>query len=121
VNSSIAAIHFGISGFSPGRGRPRHCLTATESRSSPNSNTTTSTVVLVSLLESAPPATNSTMTDTATSPSTHPAAKADPVERARGVPSMRITATMGIGLSATPTAEGNRSPIASPSMSRPLP
>jgi hypothetical protein len=78
-----------------------------------------STVVLVSLLESASPAISSTMTDTATRPSTQPAAKADPVVRARGVPSMRITATIGIGLRATPTADGRRSPIASPSMGPP--
>ena len=39
-------------------------------------------------------------------------AKAAPFPRARGVPRMRITAMIGTGLSATPTADGSSSPIA---------
>ena len=57
-------------------------------------------------------ATRTTMTLTRTSPITHPAAKAGPLERARGVPSIRITAMIGTGLNATPIADGRRSPIA---------
>ena len=49
---------------------------------------------------------------TMTSPSTQPTAKAGPFVRAFGVPSMRITAMIGIGLNATPTADGSKSPIA---------
>ena len=54
------------------------------------------------------------MTLTTTRPSTQPMAKAGPFERAFGVPSMRMTAMIGTGLSATPIANGSRSPIASP-------
>ena len=43
-----------------------------------------------------------------------PMAKAGPFVRALGVPSMRMTAMIGIGLNATPTADGRRSPIACP-------
>jgi hypothetical protein len=114
---SSALIHVGISGSSPGAGRPRHCRTATARSASPNSSSSTSTAVLVPLSwSSTPPATSSTTTLTTTKPTTHPTAKAGPFEWARGVPSMRITATIGTGLTATPTAEGSRSPMASPSM-----
>ena len=58
------------------------------------------------------PATRRTITLTMTSPSTHPTAKAGPFERAFGVPRIRITAMIGTGLSATPIADGSRSPIA---------
>ena len=49
---------------------------------------------------------------TTTRPITHPTANAGPFVRAFGVPSMRITAMIGTGLSATPIADGRRSPIA---------
>ena len=52
------------------------------------------------------------MTLTATSPATHPTANAVPLERARGVPSTSTIATIGIGLRATATAAGRKSPIA---------
>ena len=67
-------------------------------------------------VSSAPPATNSTITLTTTSPRTQPTAKAGPLTRAFGVPSTRMTATIGMGLSATPTADGSRSPIAGPTL-----
>ena len=54
------------------------------------------------------------MTLTTTRPVTQPTANAGPLERAFGVPSMRITAMIGTGLSATPTADGRMSPIAGP-------
>ena len=57
------------------------------------SQLTESEVVLFG--SSAPPATTSTMTLTTTSPSTQPIAKAGPFERALGVPSIRMTATIG--------------------------
>ena len=66
-------------------------------------------------LDAAPPATSSTITPTVVRPATQPAAKAGPLVRARGVSRMRITATIGTGLRATPTAEGSSSPITSPS------
>ena len=61
---------------------------------------------------SEPLATISTTTLTIDRPATHPMAKAGPLLRAFGVPSMRITAMIGTGLSATPSADGSRSPIA---------
>jgi hypothetical protein len=42
-----------------------------------------------------------------------PSANAGPFDRARGVPSMSTIAMIGTGLSATPTAIGRMSPIAS--------
>ncbi len=63
-------------------------------------------------VSSASPARSSTMTLTTISPMTHPTANAGPLERAFGVPSMRMTAMIGTGLMATPTADGSRSPIA---------
>ena len=54
------------------------------------------------------------MTLTTIRPMTQPRANAGPFDRAFGVPSMRITAMIGTGLSATPMADGSRSPIAWP-------
>jgi hypothetical protein len=68
---------------------------------------------------SAPPARPRTITLTTTSPATQPMAKAEPVERARGVASMRMTAMIGTGLSATPTAEGRSPPTACQNIRRP--
>ena len=59
---------------------------------------------------SEPPATRSTTTLTTTIPRIHPKAKAGPFDRALGVPSIRITATIGSGLSATPTTDGQEVP-----------
>jgi hypothetical protein len=47
-------------------------------------------------------------------PPIHPRRNAGPFERARGVTSIITTATIGIGLMATPTANGSSCPIASP-------
>ena len=71
------------------------------------------TPVAVSLLGLlAPPATLRTITLTATKPATHPRANTVPFDLAFGVPSMRMTAMMGTGLSATPIADGRRLPMA---------
>ena len=43
MNVSIARIHFGIAASSPSRGRPRHCLTATSSSSTPSTSFSTPT------------------------------------------------------------------------------
>ena len=59
-------------------------------------------------------ASSSTITLTTIRPATQPAAKAGPLERAFGVPSMRMMAMIGTGLIATPIAAGSRSPIACP-------
>jgi hypothetical protein len=56
-----------------------------------------------------------TIVPTTASPINQPATKVGPFARARGVTSMRMTAMIGIGLSATPTANDNDCPIASPS------
>jgi hypothetical protein len=112
VKRSMAAIHFGIGGSTPFMGRACHCLTATASSTRPKTSLITSTAVEVSSLVSAPPASSSTSTLTTTSPTTQPTANAGPFERARGVPSIRITAMIGTGLRATPMADGSWSPIA---------
>jgi hypothetical protein len=51
-------------------------------------------------------------------PVSQPTTKAGPLTRARGVTSIRITAMIGTGLSATPTAKGRISPIAWPMRAR---
>ena len=61
---------------------------------------------------SAPPATARTTIETITRPATQPTANAGPLVRALGVPSIKMTAMIGTGLSATPTADGSRSPMA---------
>jgi hypothetical protein len=66
------------------------------------------------LVSSASPETSNTITLTTTRPTIHPRPKAGPVVRARGVPSIRITAMIGTGLSATPIGSGRTSPIARP-------
>ncbi len=112
---SIAAIHFGISGSWPGCGRLRHCPNASTRKASPNSSSIQSTAVeLPESGSSDPLATNTTMTLTTTRPTTHPSPNAGPLVRARGVPSIRMTAMIGTGLRATPTADGSRSPMAWP-------
>ena len=80
------------------------------------SESTESDVALSVLL--APCATSSTTALTPARPSTHPIANIGPSERAFGVASIRITAMIGIGLSATPSANGRTLLIASVNMSR---
>ena len=58
------------------------------------------------------PATNSTTTSTAVSPTTHPSAKAGAVCLGRCDSSISTVAMIGSGLSATPKAAGSRSPSA---------
>ena len=111
----MAAIHFGTAGSTPGFGRPCHCFHAITRNSRPSSKNTTATAVDVpESASSASLATSSTMTLTTTSARTQPTAKARPLERAFGVPSMRMMAMIGTGLIATPIADGSRSPIACP-------
>jgi hypothetical protein len=61
---------------------------------------------------SEPPSRPTTTALTTVSPTTHPSAKATPLTRARDVPRTTTIATIGIGLRATATAAGRRSPIA---------
>jgi hypothetical protein len=55
----------------------------------------------------------STITPIAASPTSHPTMKSGPFTLARRLTSIRITAMIGMGLSATPTARGRMSPMAS--------
>ena len=113
LNESMVVIHPGIVGSSPGFGRPRHCLPASARNSTPNTILNQSCVVedVLPAVEE-PPATTSTITFTVTSPATQPTANAGPLLRAFGVPSIRMTAMIGMGLSATPIARGSRPPMA---------
>ena len=120
VNWSIADIHFGISAVSPARGRFFHWPTASARKSTPITTWTQLTPVAAPESGSSEPeATSTTTTLTITSPATHPRAKAGPLVFAFGVPSIKITAMIGSGLSATPTADGSRSPIACHNISPP--
>ena len=113
LNWSIVCIHFGISGSIPALGRLRHCPAAITRNSTPISSLITSTAVdEPESVSSEPLATSTTTTLTTTSPTTQPTANAEPFDLARGVPSIRMTAMIGTGLIATPTADGSRSPIA---------
>ena len=67
-----------------------------------------------SVLAPAPLAARSTIVPAAASPTIHPATKAGPFTRASGVVSIRTTAMIGIGLSATPTPNDRTWPIACP-------
>ena len=60
----------------------------------------------------APPEINSTTPPTIASPMIQPSRNAGALAEARGVPSISTTPMMGTGLSATPTASGNTSPMA---------
>src|SRR5580700_6779429 len=110
---SMEAIHLGIVASSPLFGRPRHCRAAMATKRTPRRTSSQLTPVAVSLLGLlAPPATLRTITLTATKPATHPRANTVPFDLAFGVPSLRMTAMMGTGLSATPIADGRRLPMA---------
>src|SRR3984885_7029683 len=110
---SMEAIHLGIVASSPFFGRPRHRRAAMATKRTPRKTSSQLTPVAVSLLGLlAPPATIRTITLTATKPVTHPRANTVPFDLAFGVPSMRMTAMMGTGLSATPMADGRRLPMA---------
>jgi hypothetical protein len=113
---SIARIHFGISGSTPGFGRPRHWRRASRSSSAP------STIWITPLTGCPPSASSSGRTDdssvntvTATTiPSTQPSRKPVPVTRAFGDSSMRMAAMIGMGLIATPSAGVRMSPMTAP-------
>ena len=111
VKRSMAAIHFGTVGSTPGCGRACHCFHAITRNSRPSSNSTTATAVDVpESASSASLATSRTMTLTTTRARIQPTAKATPLERAFGVPSMRMMAMIGTGLMATPIADGEQIP-----------
>jgi hypothetical protein len=106
VNASIAPIHLGVGGSSPSRGLPRHWRSAIRRTSTPSTIFSTSTHVAGS-----PPslafvgcATSRTTTPTTARPTSQPPTKAGPFARARDVVSMTVTAMIGRGLNATPTA-----------------
>src|SRR5512139_2596843 len=126
-NESIADIQPGVAGCSPGFGLVTHLRPA-----SPNSTTPSTRFPQPTTVErsdspppSSPPAVTSSrstpITVTRISPMTQPRAKVSPLVRARGVARARITATTGIGLSATPTAGGRTSPSTSVHMAHPFP
>lgn len=122
VKESIADIQPGVGGVAPSRGRPDHCLTASSRRSRPSTSLTTLAHVAgpASASSEVPLPTSSTTTPPRTAiPSIQPTRKANPLLRARRLTSMRTTATIGIGLTSTPTAIGSDAPMAGP-MTPPL-
>ena len=101
---STSAIHAGILGSSPAFGRERQLRRAIARKSTPIASFPQLTESAVALsVRLAPPVTTSTIVAAADSPTTQPIANIGPLTRARVVPSIRTTATIGIGLSATPT------------------
>src|SRR5215218_7544757 len=115
VKVSMACIHFGSWAWSPPAGLPRHCLTAISSSASPSASFSQLTQLAGApfSLAFAPLERSSTIDPTAASPTIHPMTNAGPFVRARDVPSISTTLTMGTGLSATPTPKDNTWPIAS--------
>src|SRR5262245_58245613 len=109
----MLAIHAGMTGSSPGFGRFCHCLAAIAQNRTPIA--TLSQLTPVSSASLPPPSTTTTATLTASSPAIQPSANAGPAVRAWSAPRTTTIATIGIGLSATASADGRRSPIASPS------
>ena len=94
-------------------GRDRNCRTAATSNSSPSTNLIVADVSdSPPLFESRPRA--STIAPTSASPRIHPSANAMLFRLAEAENSIRITATIGIGLIATPIANGRICPIAEP-------
>ena len=114
VNASIVAIHFGMGASTPGAGRLRQLRSASTSSTTPS---TTCTVdepsdaleSVATLLASAIAYATATTTP---SPRTQPSRNAGPFVLARSENSIRMTAMIGIGLIATPTAYGSTSLMA---------
>src|SRR4051794_33719788 len=116
VKWSMALIHFGIAGLLSGPGRLRHWWPASRSSRTPRASFTQETVVDGSLLlprSWVPASSRNTVLATAI-PTTHPARNPALVLPALGASSMRMTAMIGTGEIATPTASGSRSPTTLP-------
>jgi hypothetical protein len=109
VKASRVPIHFGVATSSPSCGRPRHCRTARSTSSAPRTSFSQSTHAAgcPSSVASDGPAIASTIEPASATPTIQPSRNAGPFVRARGVTSMSTTATIGIGLTATPTANGS--------------
>jgi hypothetical protein len=100
VNPSRATIHFGVAGSSPDAGRPRHCLAATASSSTPRIRSSQLTHVAGEPSELALPASaaESAIAPAIPSPSHQPMMNADPLTRPLGVTNISTAATIGSGL-----------------------
>jgi hypothetical protein len=90
-------------------GRPRHCLAAssTSARPSRTFSQETQSAGAPSSLAFVGPAIASRIAPPTPTPASQPTRNAGPFVRACGVTSINTTATIGIGLTATPTANGN--------------
>ena len=113
VALSMVAIQLGISGSSPGFGRFVHCLAAMQQEEDPDGDLEPVETRVVAVGVRSAPTSSTTMTLTQSRPAIQPAANAGPAVRAGRAPRTTTTATIGIGLSATASAEGSRSPMAS--------
>src|SRR6516164_7510655 len=116
VSESIVLIHLGSSAATPGLGRSRHCRTASPSSNTPKTSFSTDDTVDGFPVEVLPawPTSRNTTTVTTTIPATHPARNPVLVLAACRDSSIKMTALIGIGLSATPSPSGSRSPITAP-------
>src|SRR5262245_57964232 len=116
VMPSSIPIHFGIGTSAPAAGRARHSLTATNRRSTPstNFNQYVHSAGPPSSLAPVGSASASRIAPTTATPTTHPSTNTKPFTRAFGVINTKTIATIGVGLNATPTANGNNPPIACP-------
>ena len=109
-NESMPAIHFGGSGCSPAGARLLQVRTASSTKSAPNSTCDQDTASVVVLSDAASPARNATPLTTARA-TAQPMRNIGPFTLARLENSIRITAMIGTGLMATPTANGSTSAI----------
>ena len=121
VKLSMAPIHFGGGDDSPGAGRPRHWRSARNMRTTPSTTLVVDVVseALLSVATSALSAMRYTTAVTTESPTIQPMRNDGPLAHALGERSMRITATIAIGLRMTPTANGRISLIAGPKVTLP--
>src|SRR3954464_3541946 len=113
-SAALADIHPGSAASAPGFGSPRHCRAASSSRSTPSAILIQDTAADGSADPPKPALASAVNTPVATAmPATQPSRKPTLVPPAFAARSIRIAAMIGIGLIATPTASGSRSPMIS--------
>ena len=115
VSVSIACRYFGSAAVSPSFGRFRHCRCAAETSNRPSTSLIVDTESSGCPLLCERSCVLATISRTIVPPSTptiQPSRNVELLARARFENSIRITAMIGIGLIAMPSASGSRSPIA---------
>src|SRR5262245_30470069 len=118
VKWSSAPIHLGVATSSPSCGLLRHCRAASSTSARPRTSLTqyVQSAGVPFSFAFAGLASASTIAPPIPIPASQALRNAGPFDRACRVTSINTTATIGIGLTATPTANGISCPIAFPTM-----